>query len=281
MAIANNQSVVIIGGAGDIGRAVAELFAAEGAKLTLVDPGRSEDGTVPEPERVREAVAALRAGGAQVVACEEAVTDAPSAERAIHAGVEQFGRIDTLVHCAGIALDAPLSKVTEEHVARQFDTQVKGALFATQAAAKQLRAQKGPGRIVLTTGLAGLQGNFGQVAYSAASAAVYGIMRTASIELQRHEIWVNAVAPIAKTRQTASLPMFQHVDTLSVRHVAPAYLFLGSPLSGDLTGNALSVAGAKLTALGIDESAGRFKEDSDGVWTAGEIAEHWDGIAKT
>jgi hypothetical protein len=91
---------------------------------------------------------------------------------------------------------------------------------------------------------------------------------------------VNLVAPLAKTRQTASLPMFEHVETMQAAHVAPAYLFFGSDLSGDLTGHVLSVAGGRISVHAWSESEGAFKESAGGVWTAEEILEHWDALTR-
>jgi hypothetical protein len=99
--------------------------------------------------------------------------------------------------------------------------------------------------------------------------------------MQRYGIRCNAVAPVAKTRMTEDLPMFEKIGaTLSPDHVAPAHLFLASDLSKDLTGIVLSVAGAKMAIYKVVESAGKYKESDGGVWTAQEIAEHWQAISK-
>jgi NAD(P)-dependent dehydrogenase (short-subunit alcohol dehydrogenase family) len=141
--------------------------------------------------------------------------------------------------------------------------------------------ERGGGSIVNTTSISGLLGNFGQANYSAAKAGIYGLTRTASIELQRYGIRVNAVAPIAKTRMTEDLPMMEKIEgTLSPEHVAPAHLFLASDLSRDVTGTVLSVAGARMSVYKVVESAGKYKESDGGVWTASEIAEHFDTIGK-
>jgi hypothetical protein len=104
-------------------------------------------------------------------------------------------------------------------------------------------------------------GNFGQANYAAAKAGIYGLTRTMSIELQKHRITVNAIAPIAKTRMTEDLPMFQGVDTLTPDHIAPAALFLASDLCGDRTGHVLAVAGARLYAFKVVETPGKFKDE--------------------
>ena len=141
--------------------------------------------------------------------------------------------------------------------------------------------EQGSGSIVNTTSVSGLLGNFGQSNYAAAKAGIYGLTRTASIELQRYGISVNAVAPVAKTRMTEDLPMFAKIEgTLSAEHVAPAHLFLASDLCGERTGIVLAVAGARMSIYKVVESAGQFKESDGGIWTAGEIEQHFDAIAK-
>jgi len=160
------------------------------------------------------------------------------------------------------------------------DVHLTGSFVCTQAAAERMKEQ-GSGRIVNTTSISGLLGNFGQANYSAAKAGIYGLTRTASIELQRYGIQVNAVAPIAKTRMTEDLPMFAKIEgTLSPEHVAPVHLFLASDLVGERTGMVVGVAGARLSIFKVVESEGRFKEADDGVWNAQEIAENFESIAK-
>ena len=158
---------------------------------------------------------------------------------------------------------------------------LKGTFLVGQAAAKQMVAQGDGGRIVNTTSVSGMMGNFGQANYAAAKAGIYGLTRTMSIELQKHRITVNALAPIAKTRMTEDLPMFQHGrDALTPDHIAPAALFLASSLCADRTGYVLAVAGARMYAFKVVETAGKFKDDAAGVWSPEEIAENWDAIVK-
>ncbi|HEX2673767.1 MAG TPA: SDR family oxidoreductase, partial [Polyangiaceae bacterium] len=155
-----------------------------------------------------------------------------------------------------------------------------GSFFCTQAAAQKMKEQ-GSGSIINTSSVSGMLGNFGQANYAAAKAGIYGLTRTASIELQRYGIRVNAVAPIAKTRMTEDLPMFETIeDSLSPEHVAPAHLFLASSLSHDVTGVVLAVAGARVSVFKVVESPGKYKESEGGVWSAQEIADHFESISK-
>jgi len=80
---------------------------------------------------------------------------------------------------------------------------------------------------------------------------------------------------------TEDLPMFETIeDSLSPEHVAPADLFLASSLSHDVTGVVLAVAGARVSVFKVVESPGKYKESEGGVWTAQEIAEHFESISK-
>jgi NAD(P)-dependent dehydrogenase (short-subunit alcohol dehydrogenase family) len=161
------------------------------------------------------------------------------------------------------------------------EAHLRGTFLCTQAAARQMRAQRRGGRIINTTGVSGMLGNVGQANEAAAKAGIYGLTRTASIELQKYDVLVNAVAPIARTRLTESLPMFEKVkDTMEPEHVAPVYVFLASTLSSEVSGSVLSVVGGRLSVFQVVESPGRIKEADGGIWTPTEIAEHYESISK-
>ena len=279
MGVLDGKVCVVTGAGNGIGRATALLFAREGASVVVNDAGGARDGTTTDASVAERVVEEIRALGGQAVANHERVGSVQAAEAIVRAATDAFGRLDVLINNAGILRDKTLLKLDEDMWDAVIDVHLKGTFFCTQAAARQLREQGSPGKIVNTTSVSGLIGNFGQSNYAAAKAGIYGLTRTASIELQRHQIMVNAVAPIAKTRMTEDLPMFEKVDTLTPEHVAPAHLYLSSELSGDLTGAVLAVAGAKLSIYKVVESPGQYKESDGGVWTAAEIADHWEAIS--
>jgi NAD(P)-dependent dehydrogenase (short-subunit alcohol dehydrogenase family) len=189
------------------------------------------------------------------------------------------GAIDVLINNAGIHRDASLLKVALEDWQAVIEVQLQAALLCTQAVVPHMK-EHGGGSIVNTTSNAGLYGNYGQASTATALAGIYGLTRTCAIELQRHKVRVNAVAPLAKTRLTEQLPIFHQVDSMSPEHVAPVHLFLASALSADLTGVVLSVAGGRISSYKMVESRGQFKEGDGGIWRAEEIAEHWPAISK-
>ena len=221
----------------------------------------------------------VAAGGRAIANTSDVSTD-EGAAAAIAAAIDGFGDLNVLVNNAGILRDKTLLKLDEEAFDSVMRVHVKSTFFCTQKFAKHRVSKGGGGRIVNTTSVSGMLGNFGQANYAAAKAAIYGFTRTSSIELQKHRISVNCIAPIAKTRMTEDLPMFANVDTLTPDHVAPAVLFLASELCGEKTGWVLAAAGARMYAFRVVETAGRFKEETGGVWSPEEISEHWDSIIK-
>ena len=277
--------VAIITGAGNgIGRAHALLFAKEGASIVVNDVGGARDGTGSDASAADVVVKEIVAAGGKAVANHDSVATAEGASGIVKAGVAAFGKVDILVNNAGILRDKTFLKMDEAMWDVVMAVHLKGTFLCSQAFVKQVVAQAGAGasgaRIVNTTSVSGMMGNFGQANYAAAKAGIYGLTRTMSIELQKHRITVNALAPIAKTRLTEDLPMFQGVETMTAEHISPAALFLASDLCGDRTGHVLAVAGARLYAFKVIETPGKFKDDAKGVWTPQEIAENWDAIVK-
>jgi len=280
MGLLDGKVVIVTGAGGGIGRAHAQLLAREGGKIVVNDLGGPRDGSGSDVGAAARVVAEIEAAGGKAIANTDSVSTADGAAAIVRKAIDTFGRVDVLVNNAGILRDKSFLKMDEAMWDAVVSVHMKGTFLCSQVFAKQIVAQGGGGRIVNTTSVSGMLGNFGQANYSAAKAGIYGLTRTMSIELQKHRVTVNAIAPIAKTRMTEDLPMFQGVDTMTAEHIAPAALFLASDLCGDRTGHVLAVAGARVYAFKVVETPGRFKETDHGMWTAQEIADSWDAIVK-
>jgi NAD(P)-dependent dehydrogenase (short-subunit alcohol dehydrogenase family) len=283
MGLLEGKVAIVTGAGAGIGRAHALLFAREGAKVVVNDLGGARDGSGSNAGAAQAVVDEIAAAGGEATASTATVATADGAASIVQTAIDRWGRVDVLVNNAGILRDKSFLKMEEPMWDDVMTVHAKGTFLVSQAFAKEVVAAKktgAGGRIVNTTSVSGMLGNFGQANYAAAKAGIYGLTRTMSIELQKHRITVNAIAPIAKTRMTEDLPMFQGVDTMSPDHIAPAALFLASDLCGDKTGHVLAVAGARMYAFKVVETAGRFKDDDRGVWTAEEIAQNWDAIVK-
>lgn len=280
MGLLDGKVAIITGAGNGIGRAHALLFAKEGASVVVNDLGGARDGTGTDASAADAVVKEIEAAGGKAVASHDTVATIEGANAIVKRAVDAFGKVDVLVNNAGILRDKTFLKMDEGMWDLVVQVHLKGSFLCSQAFVKQAIAQGHGARIVNTTSVSGMMGNFGQSNYAAAKAGIYGLTRTMSIELQKHAITVNALAPIAKTRLTEDLPMFQGVETMTAEHISPAALFLASDLCGDRTGHVLAVAGARLYAFKVIETPGKFKDDAQGVWTPQEIAENWDAIVK-
>ena len=280
MALLEGKVAIITGSGNGLGRAHALRFAKEGASVVVNDVGGARDGSGQDAGAAATVAKEIVQAGGKAVASTGSVATAEGAQSIVKTALDTFGRVDVLVNNAGILRDKTFLKMDEAMFDSVLQVHVKGTFLVSQAFVKQAIAQGGGARIVNTTSVSGMLGNFGQSNYAAAKAGIYGLTRTMAIELQKHRITVNAIAPIAKTRMTEDLPTFQGVDTMTPEHVAPAVLFLASDLCGEKTGYVLAAAGARMYAFKVVETAGKFKDGSGGLWTPDEIAEHWDAIVK-
>src|SRR5262249_6572371 len=152
-----------------------------------------------------------------------------------------------------------------------------GTYLCSQLVGRQLKIQGKGGRIVNTTSLSGLLGNFGQANYSAAKAGIYGLTRTLSIEFAKAGVTVNAVAPVALTRMTEDLAMFKgmNADQIGPQFISPVVLFLASDLAADITGQVVGVQGPKIFLYKMEQTPGLEKDPKRGLWTPQEIRENW------
>ncbi|MDO9708162.1 L-iditol 2-dehydrogenase [Paracraurococcus lichenis] len=177
------KSALITGAARGIGRAVAERYVREGARVMIGDLN----------EAGAEEAAAAIGEGAQAIQLD--VTRQESIDAAIAGTVAAFGRLDILVNNAGIFDLAPIVDITRESYQRVFAVNVEGLLFTLQAAAKQMIAQGQGGKIINFASQAGRRGEALVAVYCASKAAVISLTQSAGLDLIRHGINVNAIAP--------------------------------------------------------------------------------------
>jgi len=271
---------IVTGAGGGIGREHALTFAREGAKVVVNDLGSDRHGGGKGGEMADTTVADIKAAGGEASANYDSVATREGADGIMWTALNKYGRIDVLVNNAGILRDKTLLNMSEQDFDLVIDVHLRGTFLCTQAAGRVFKTQGKGGRIVNTTSLSGLLGNFGQGNYSAAKGGIYSLTRTASMEFQRMGVTVNAIAPVALTRMTEDLQMFKGLtaDQIGPQYVAPVAAFLASDLAADITGAIVGVQGPKIFIYRMVETEGVTREG--GPWSAAEIKERWAEITK-
>lgn len=275
MGLLDGKVAIITGAGRGIGRAHALAFAREGAKVVVNDVGGARDGVGTDESPATLVVKEIEQLGGVAAANFDSVATAQGAQGIINTALSKFGRVDILVNNAGILRDKTLLKMDEEMWDIVLAVHLKGTFLCTKAAATVMRDQGTGGRIINTTSVAGLMGNFGQSNYGSAKAGIYGFTRVASLELIKYGITVNAIAPIALTRLTEDLPMFQEKDIqeqLKPEYISPIVVYLASDLAANINGKVFGIQGGRIFQYFMQVTDGVTKDVAkEGAWTPQEI----------
>ena len=250
-----DRVALVTGGASGIGRAVATQLAELGAKVVIAD--RNAEGADAVVQDL---------GAARAMAVTVNVADPDSANAMVDAVTEHFGRLDILVHSAGVGIERGFLETTPEEWRRLIDIDLSGTFYCAQAAARKMVAQR-YGRIVSLSSTAGLRGGTGRAAYGAAKAGVVGLTKVMAVELAPYGVTANALAPGAietelvarmhsdETRRVyrAGIPMDRYGTPEETAFTA---VFLASEQASYVTGHVLGVDGGFLAAGVIHRDAG-------------------------
>jgi NAD(P)-dependent dehydrogenase (short-subunit alcohol dehydrogenase family) len=251
----DDRVVVVTGGGRGLGRAYAELLGGLGARVVVNDLGVSMAGDGTSEDPAGEVVAAIEAAGGAAIANRDTVATSAGGKAIIESALDTWGRVDVLIHNAGNVRRAPLAEMSEEIFRSVIDVHLIGGFNVLRPAFAAMCAAK-YGRIVMTTSIGGLYGNYDVANYSAAKAGLIGLSHVAAIEGAPHGVKSNCIAPSAVTR------MSEGVDTSQFPPLGPEFV---SPAVGWLAHESCTMSGEVLIALG-GRIAKTYLAETHGAW---------------
>jgi NAD(P)-dependent dehydrogenase (short-subunit alcohol dehydrogenase family) len=284
----DDRVAVVTGSGRGIGRAHALHLAANGAKVVVADHGVEIDGSGRSHGPADEVVGEITAAGGQACACYASVTQQDEAASIVQTALDQFGRLDIVINNAGIHDPGTFDQLSADQFRAMLDVHFFGALFVLQAAWPHF-AEAGYGRVVNTVSEAMLGGIGGLTSYGAAKGAVFGLTRNLASEGGPLGIKVNAIAPRAYTRMSASSSdklaeslsmskeeMEQVNATMPPELCSPAAAYLAHE-SCAISGEVLQVGMGGVARLAVVHTPGIVKAGL----TAADIADNLDTILDT
>ena len=278
MKIRFQDKVAIVTGAGHgLGKCYALFLSSHGAKVVVNDPGVAEDGTGKSRLAAKSVAEEIMSRGGKAVANFDSVADADGAKSIVEDALEHFGTVDILINNAGILRDKTFIKMPLKDFELVLKVHLLGSVYVTHAAFPIMK-KKAYGRIVMTTSVAGLFGNFGQTNYSTAKMGIVGFMNALKLEGAKYNILINTVAPLAATRLASLSKVFPDkiVSLLRPELVTPLVAYLCSEechRSGDI----ISAGGGNFAGVQMVEGLG-LRLDPHTEIKPEMIAERYDTI---
>ncbi|MGO9361122.1 MAG: SDR family NAD(P)-dependent oxidoreductase [Xanthobacteraceae bacterium] len=272
--------VIIVTGAGrGIGREIALLAAAEGAKVVVNDPGVAADGSGTSATPAEEVVEEIRKRGGTAVANFETVAEAIPASRIVKAALDSFGRLDGVVNNAGILRDAIFHRMSVEAFESVIKVHLMGSFYVSHAAARIFREQES-GAFVHFTSTSGLIGNFGQANYAAAKLGIVGLSKSIALDMNRFNVRSNCVSPFAWSRLIGTIPTETEAEKARVARmqqmgpekIAPMSVFLLADAAKDVTGQIFAVRMNEIFLMSQSRPL-RSVHSAEG-WTCETLANH-------
>lgn len=270
-----DDRVAVITGAGrGLGRAYALLLASQGARVVVNDPGGSLKGDDVDVGPAEAVVQEIKAAGGEAVACTDSVATPEGGQAIIDAAINNYGRIDILIHNAGNVRPGSLKEMSYEDFDSVIDVHFRGAFHVVRPAFP-LMCEAGFGRIVLTSSIGGLYGNQNVVNYGMSKAGMIGLSNVAALEGEANNVKCNIIVPGAVTR------MAEGIDISAYPPMGPE---LVAPVVGWLAHEECSITGEMFVSIAgrvakayIGETQGVYQGD----WSISDVGTQMDAIRDT
>jgi NAD(P)-dependent dehydrogenase (short-subunit alcohol dehydrogenase family) len=243
------------------------LLAARGANVVVNDSGGSLTGDGADAKPADTVVEEITAAGGNAVACTESVASAAGGTAIVGTALDHYGRIDILIHNAGIVRRAALTEMSPQDFDAVLDVHLRGAFHVVRACFPMM-CDAGYGRIVLTSSIGGVYGNHGVANYAAAKAGVLGLTNVVALEGESAGVRCNAIVPGAVTRMAEGLDTSAY-PPMGPELVAPAVAWLAHE-SCSVSGEVFVAIAGRVAKLVIAETPGVYRPS----WSVEDVAEH-------
>lgn len=274
---------IVAGGGAGIGAAVAEGLADHGARVVVSDLGTSVHGEGESPEPAEAVAERIRDDGGEALAHCGDVASMEDAADLIETTLDAYGRVDAVTNFAGILRDSLSYKMSAAEFDDVVRVHLRGHFALLRHAAAHWREtadERDRQRSFLAVSSLAALGNVAQVNYAAAKAGVFGLVRSASTELYRHDVRANTLVPSAYTRMTETVPEEHRPYTreeMPPEKVVPLVAYLVSDEAADVTGNAFYAGGDRIGL--ISEPRIHRVGVQRGGWTPEDVADELDAVA--
>jgi NAD(P)-dependent dehydrogenase (short-subunit alcohol dehydrogenase family) len=275
----DGKVVIVTGAGGGIGRDIALMAGAHGARVVVNDIGASLDGKGEDSGPAARVVEEIRSAGGEAVANLDSVADPDSARAIVRSALDAFGRLDGVVNNAGILRDSFFHKMADEDWDRVLKVHLYGSFNVSRAAAPVFKEQQA-GSVVHMTSTSGLIGNLAQANYSAAKLGIAGLSKSIALDMQRFGVRSNCIAPFAWSRMISSIKVdspeqeerVARLQQMTPAKVAPLAVYLLSERAKTVSGQIFCVRNNEILLFSQPRPV-RSGPRQDG-WTPEQIAVH-------
>ena len=270
----DNRVAVITGAGRGLGRAYALLLASKGAKVVVNDLGGSLKGDGVDASPAQQVVDEIKAAGGEAIANTDSVATPEGGKAIIQTALDQYGRIDILIHNAGNVRYGSLKELSYEDFESVLSVHLRGAFHVVRPAFP-LMSDAGYGRIILTSSIGGLYGNQRVTNYGMSKAVMIGLCNVAALEGAPHNVKCNLIVPGAVTRMAEGIDISAY-PPMQPELVAPAVGWLAHE-SCSISGEMLIAMAGRIARAFIGESEGVYQPE----WTIDQVGQRIDAIRNT
>ena len=248
MGLLDGKVALITGAGRGIGRDMAIMMAANGAKVVVNDLGGDSKGGGADQIPAMEVVKEITDAGGEAATNFGSVSDRDAAEGMVEQAITDFGGIDIVVNNAGVLRDVIFHKMSYEEWDTVINVHLNGSFNVSRAAAPHFR-EKGSGCYVHYTSTSGLIGNFGQANYAAAKLGIVGLSKSIALDMSRFGVTSNCISPFAWSRMIGTIPIndeaqkarVEKLKEMTPSKIAPMVVALASDAGKDVTGQVFAV----------------------------------------